>query len=232
MSTPRNSCAIDLVIFDCDGVLVDSEIIACRAVAETLQAIGHAIAPEAVAERFAGMSNKDMYALLEREFGALPAEFDAEMNRRAAAIFARDLKAMTGVEAVLAGLTMRACVASSSTPEGLVRKLEWTGLTRWFPDAVFSTAAVARGKPAPDIFLYVAERLSVVPARALVIEDSLPGVVAAKAAGMTVFGFTGGSHCRPGHGERLVAAGAERVFAEMSALPELIAQRNATFTTS
>ncbi|HUH84066.1 MAG TPA: HAD family phosphatase [Stellaceae bacterium] len=232
MSTPRNSRAIDLVIFDCDGVLVDSEVIASRAVAETLQAIGHAIAPEWVAERFAGMSNKDMYALLEREFGTLPTAFDAAMNRRAAAIFARELKAMAGVEAVLAGLTMRACVASSSTPEGLARKLEWTGLAGWFTDAVFSTAAVARGKPAPDIFLHVAKRLGVAPARALVIEDSLPGIAAAKAAGMTVFGFTGGSHCRPGHGERLAAAGAERVFAEMSLLPELIAQRNATFTTS
>ena len=102
MSTLRNSRGIDLVIFDCDGVLVDSEVIACRAVAETLQAIGHAIAPEAVAERFAGMSNKDMYAHLARELGTLPAEFDAEMNRRAAAIFARELKAMAGVEAVLA----------------------------------------------------------------------------------------------------------------------------------
>ncbi len=222
MSTLRNSRAIDLVIFDCDGVLVDSEVIACRAVAETLQAIGHAIAPEAVAERFAGMSNKDMYALLARDLGGLPAEFDAEMNRRAAAIFARELKAMAGVEAVLAGLAVRTCVASSSTPVELAQKLEWTGLARWFPGAVFSTAAVARGKPAPDIFLHVAERLGVVPARALVIEDSLPGVTAAKAAGMTVFGFTGGSHCRPGHSERLAAAGAERVFAEMSALPRLI----------
>ena len=232
MSTPRNSRGIDLVIFDCDGVLVDSEVIACRAVAETLHAIGHRIAPETVAERFAGMSNKDMYAQLERDLGALPAEFDAEMNRRAVAIFARELKAMAGVEAVLARLTVRACVASSSTPTMLARKLEWTGLARWFVGAAFSTTAVARGKPAPDIFLYVAERLGVAPARALVIEDSLPGVTAAKAAGMTVFGFTGGSHCRPGHGERLATAGAERVFAEMSELPQLIAQRNATFTTS
>jgi len=222
MSTPRNSRGVDLVIFDCDGVLVDSEVIACRAVAETLQAIGHGIAPEVVAERFAGMSNKDMYALLEREFGALPAAFDAEMNRRAAAIFARELKPMAGVEAVLAGLTVRACVASSSTPEGLAQKLAWTGLARWFPDAVFSTAAVARGKPAPDIFFHVAEHLGVAPSLVLVIEDSLPGVAAAKAAAMTVFGFTGGSHCRPGHGERLAAAGAERVFAEMSVLPRLI----------
>jgi len=223
MSTPRNSRRFDLVIFDCDGVLVDSEVIACRAVAETLAAVGHAMSPEAVAERFAGVSNRDMYAALERDFGApLPASFDAEMNRRAAAIFARELRPMAGLEAALAQLAMPTCVASSSTPKELARKLEWTRLARWFPGAVFSTAEVARGKPAPDIFLHAAARMGAPPSRALVVEDSLPGIAAAKAAGMTAFGFTGGSHCRTGHGGRLAAAGTDRVFAAMSDLPSLL----------
>jgi beta-phosphoglucomutase-like phosphatase (HAD superfamily) len=107
-----------------------------------------------------------------------------------------------------------------------------TGLSKWFDGAVFSASVVARGKPAPDLFLYAATQMKAAPERCLVIEDSAPGIIAAKAAGMTAFGFTGGSHCRPGHGERLAAAGADLVFAEMRALPALIAQRNATLTTS
>ncbi len=231
---PRISrAAIDLLIFDCDGVLVDSEVIAREAVAEALAAIGPALSAETIGERFVGMSNKDMYAALERERGAaLPASFDDDMNRLAAARFARELKPMPGLDAVLPLLAQRKCVASSSTPAMLAKKLDWTRLAHWFGGAVFSTAMVARGKPAPDIFLYAAERMGAAPGRALVIEDSAPGVVAAKAAGMTALGFTGGSHCRPRHADGLAAAGADLVFSEMRALPALIAQRNATFTTS
>lgn len=225
MSTPRISAgAFDLVIFDCDGVLVDSEVLACRAVAEALASIGHELSAEAVAERFVGISNKDMYAALERERGAkLPADFDAAMNRIAAALFERELRAMPGLDRALASLAERRCVASSSTPAMLAKKLAWTGLSASFGDAVFSAAAVARGKPAPDLFLYAAERMATAPARALVVEDSVPGIQAAKEAGMAVFGFTGGSHCRPDHGARLAEAGADLVFREMSALPALIA---------
>lgn len=231
---PKNSGApIDLLIFDCDGVLVDSEVIAREAVAAALAAIGHPLPAEVIGERFVGMSNKDMYAALERDRGApLPASFDAEMNRLAAERFARELRAMAGLQPILPLLAQRKCVASSSTPAMLARKLDWAGLVAWFEGAVFSTAMVARGKPAPDIFLYAAERMGAAPGHTLVIEDSAPGIAAAKAAGMTAFGFTGGSHCRPGHAERLAAAGADLIFSEMSALPALVAQRNATFTTS
>jgi len=216
--------SLDLIIFDCDGVLVDSEVLSGRAVAEALEAIGHRISPEGVAERFVGMSNKDMYAALESERGtALPANFDAEMNRLAAALFERELRPIRGLESALTALAEPRCVASSSTPVMLARKLAWTGLTPWFGDAVFSTAEVARGKPAPDIFLHAAERMGAAPARALVVEDSPLGIAAAKAAGMTAFGFTGGSHCRAGHSERLAAAGADLVFAEMTELPRLVA---------
>ena len=230
MSKPRNRATrsvvsgVDLLIFDCDGVLVDSEVIACHAVAAALAAVGSALSAEIIGERFVGMSNKDMYAALERERGApLPASFDVEMNRLAAERFARELKPMPGLATALPLLAQRKCVASSSTPAMLARKLDWAGLTAWFEGAVFSAAEVARGKPAPDIFLHAAARMAVAPARALVIEDSAPGVVAAKAAGMTVFGFTGGSHCRAGHAERLAAAGADLIFSEMSALPSLMA---------
>jgi HAD superfamily hydrolase (TIGR01509 family) len=225
MSTPRNSGArFDLVIFDCDGVLVDSEVIACRATADALQAIGQTVLAESIGERFLGFSQKDMYAALEADSGAtLPPEFDADMNRRAAALFERELRPMAGLEHALAQLPMAKCVASSSAPHMLARKLGWAGLGAWFGDAVFSTALVARGKPAPDIFFYAAAKMSVLPSRTLVVEDSAPGILAAKAAGMTAFGFAGGSHCRPGHGEGLAAAGADLVFADMTALPRLAA---------
>ena len=228
---PRNS-GVDLLIFDCDGVLVDSEDLACRAVAETLAAVGHVVTEEEIAARFIGVSNRDMVAALERERGEkLPATFVADMNRCAAALFERELKPIAGVADVVPGLAPR-CVASSTGPEMLARKLLWTGLAPWFGDAVFSAAAVPRGKPAPDLFLYAAGRMAAQPARCIVIEDSVPGILAAKAAGTTAFGFIGGSHCRAGHGERLTAAGADLVFGDMRDLPRLAAQRKATFTTS
>ena len=218
--------AFDLVIFDCDGVLVDSEVLACRAVAAALVAIGHAITPDEVGERFLGMSNKDMYAALERERGApLPEALAVELHRMETLLFERDLCAMPGLEAMLADLALPRCVASSSTPSLLRRKLDCTRLSHWFGEAVFSSAEVARGKPAPDLFLYAASRMGVAPARAVVIEDSAPGILAANSAGMTAFGFSGGSHCRPGYAQRLADAGADLVFQEMSALPVLLAGR-------
>lgn len=229
MASPHG---LGLVIFDCDGVLVDSEVLACRAGVEALAAIGHAMALERFAERFVGLSTKDVYAALEADLGRpLPEEFKADVRRRSAVLFA-DLQAIDGVAATLAALPVPKCVASSSTPEALGRKLRQTGLLDHFAPALFSSAMVARGKPAPDLFLHAAASMGVPPARCLVIEDSTHGVIAAQAAGMTVFGFAGGSHCGSGHRERLAAAGADLVFAAMRELPALLDQRNLTFTTS
>ena len=229
---PRNSGAaappgIDLVVFDCDGVLVDSEVLACRAVVDTLLAFGHAVPVESIAERFTGVSNKDMYAALAEDIGGpLPEEFDSAMKRCALDLFERELVAIAGLAMVLPRLAVAKCVASSSLPDDIVWKLRRTNLLRWFPtSAIFSTALVPRGKPAPDIFLHAAEKMGTSPARSIAIEDSAPGVAAAKAAGMTTFGFTGGSHCRPRHEARLKAAGADLVFADMRELPGLIAAR-------
>jgi HAD superfamily hydrolase (TIGR01509 family) len=230
---PRIEAPFDLVIFDCDGVLIDSEMIACRVEVEALAALGCAITLDRYMECCIGRAHGDARAELERELGrALPAEFTADAALRVASAFARDLRAMAGVERVLATLPLSKCVASSSRPERLAHTLGLTGLAAWFGDAVFSTAMVARGKPAPDIYLHAAAQMGHAPARCLVIEDSAPGIIGAKAAGMTVFGFTGGSHCRDGHGARLAAAGADLVFADMRELPALIAQRKATLTTS
>ena len=219
---------IDLVVFDCDGVLVDSEVLACRAVVDTLAAFGHSVCAESVARRFTGVSNKDMYAALAADIGGpLPDEFDAAMKRCALDLFERELAAIAGLATVLPQLAVAKCVASSSLPDDIMWKLQRTDLLRWFPaTAIFSTALVARGKPAPDIFLYAAEKMGVSPGRAIAIEDSAPGVTAAKAAGMATFGFAGGSHCRPGHAARLEAAGADLVFADMRELAGLIAARD------
>jgi len=219
---------IDLVVFDCDGVLVDSEVLACRAVVDTLAAFGHTVGTESIAERFTGVSNKDMYAALAADIGGpLPEEFDAAMKRRALDLFERELAAITGLATVLPRLAVAKCVASSSLPDDIAWKLQRTDLLRWFPPtAIFSTALVARGKPAPDIFLYAAEKMGVSPGRSIAIEDSVPGITAAKAAGMATFGFAGGSHCGTGHPAQLKAAGADVVFAEMQELPDLIAARD------
>src|SRR5229473_2555310 len=208
---PRNNRAahpgIDLVVFDCDGVLVDSEVIACRAVVDTLAALAADLG------------------------GALPEDFDATMKRHAFELFERELKAIAGLETVLPLLAMAKCVASSSLPDDLLWKLRRTDLLRWFPPAaIFSTALVARGKPAPDIFLYAAARMGASPQRSIAIEDSAPGVAAAKAAGMTALGFAGGSHCRLGHDARLAAAGADLVFSDMRELSGLIAARDQRFS--
>jgi HAD superfamily hydrolase (TIGR01509 family) len=230
---PRTSRAaaspgVDLIVFDCDGVLVDSEVLACRAVVDTLAAFGHAATAESIAERFTGMSNRDMYAALAIDVGgAPPADFDAAMKRRALALFEQELAAIAALDTVLPRLAIAKCVASSSLPDDILWKLQRTDLLRWFsPAAVFSTALVAYGKPAPDIFLYAAAQMGAAPERSVAIEDSTPGVTAAKAAGMTTFGFTGGSHCRPGHAARLAAAGADLVFDDMRELPGLIAARD------
>jgi HAD superfamily hydrolase (TIGR01509 family) len=230
---PRNSGAaassgIDLIVFDCDGVLVDSEVLACRAVAETLAAFGYGVPVESIAERFIGVSNRDMYAALAADTGgALPDGFDAAMKRGALELFERELTAIAGLETVLPRLVIAKCVASSSLPDDIVWKLRRTDLLRWFPTtAIFSTALVARGKPAPDIFLYAAKKMGTSPGRSIAVEDSAPGVAAAKAAGMATFGFTGGSHCRPGQEARLRSAGADLVFADMRELPSLIAARD------
>jgi beta-phosphoglucomutase-like phosphatase (HAD superfamily) len=117
---------------------------------------------------------------------------------------------------------MPVCVASNSYPDRLHHSLEVTGLWKFFDPHVFSAAMVERGKPAPDLFLFAAERLNVSPADCLVIEDSVHGTIAAQAAGMTVVGFCGGSHCKTGHAERLLGAGCMRTFARMNEFGEFL----------
>lgn len=210
----------DLVIFDCDGVLIDSEPLTIRIEVDMLAEAGIAITGDEIIERYCGISMKAMLADLEAQFGCrLGDEFAARHAARLAALCEAELRAMPGVEAVLDGGLGRMCVASSSSPERLRHTLGLVGLYRRFDPHVFSATMVARGKPAPDLFLLAAERMAASPARCVVVEDSLPGVEAAMAAGMTAIGFVGGGHCAPGHADRLCAAGAPSVVAAMPELP-------------
>ncbi len=219
----------EVVIFDCDGVLVDSEVIA---LAETRQALGEAglyLSDEEVFDRFLGLSVEAIARSAEKDLGgALPASFPTDLTRRILAGFENELQGVAGIRQALAGLGARVCVASSSAPERIRRSLAAVGYARLFEPNIFSASAVERGKPNPDLFLYAAREMGAAPAACLVIEDSVPGVQAATAAGMQVFGFTGGSHISgPAQGERLSAAGAALIFADMTELPDIIRRRRA-----
>ena len=223
MSRAAQRPMADLIIFDCDGVLIDSEVIACRIDAEVLSEAGIPISAAEIAQRFIGTTMSQMLATLSEEHEvALPDDLVARLQARLETAFAQELRPLPGTAELLAALTVPSCVASSSGPERLAQSLGLTGLADHFGARVFSARSVARGKPAPDLFLYAAERMAVEPDHCLVVEDSLSGVTAAVAAGMAVTGFTGGSHCGSGHGERLRAAGAVQVVANMADLGELI----------
>jgi len=217
---------MELVIFDMDGVLVDSEIISARVATRALNDAGYEIDEAGVLDRFLGISNVSMVKTIERETGLrLTDAFIADLRRDVLAAYEGELEAIPGIESALSGITVSRCVASSSNPERIERSLQLTGLARHFGDDVFSATMVDRGKPAPDLFLYAASRMGAAPERCVVIEDSTAGVTGAKAAGMTVLGFTGGSHVRHElHGPKLAAAGADAVFGHMEALQGLIAE--------
>ena len=215
----------ELVIFDCDGVLVDSEPIINQAHANMLTACGYAITEEDLVERFCGMSDSEMLGVIEREWArTLPASYTERVGLLVEAGFRQSLVAIAGIVELLDLLAIPVCVASSSSPEQIRHKLALTGLLPRFRRNLFSAAMVARGKPAPDLFLYAAHYLATAPECCLVVEDSPAGIDAAVAAGMTAIGFCGGSHCGPEHEARLQARGAALVLAEMSELANAIAK--------
>ena len=217
--------AIDLVIFDCDGVLVDSEVISCRAHAETLTRHGYPITADEVLNRFLGVSDREARLMIENEISRkLPNDFESQVKQATLQFYADDLRAISYVSEAIAAIGLPKCVASSGTPEKIRHGLTCAGLYDQLAPHIFSAAEVKRGKPAPDLFLFAAEQMQAAPAQCLVIEDSIPGVTGAVAAGMTVLGFHGGSHCPPGHADTLRAAGAIMTFEDMRQLPDLIAQ--------
>ncbi len=188
----------DLVIFDCDGVLIDSEIISARMLVAELSRLGLTIDLAYVERHFLGRSYPVVMDVIRREFGLdLPPDFEAQYREALLAAFQSELKSVPHVHDVLAGIGVPFCVATSSSPRRVEMSLNLVGLTQLVGDRVYTSTLVARGKPAPDLFLYAAEKMGVQPDRTLVIEDSLTGIRAGLAAGMTVWRFVGGSHLGP-----------------------------------
>lgn len=187
--------AIDLIIFDCDGVLIDSEIISAQMLVDELAALGVHIDLAYVARHFLGRSYPTVMASIRTDFGLnLPPEFEDLYRNRLMAAFEQNLTVIPHVNDVLNQLALPYCVATSSSPKRAERSLQIVGLEVLTRDKLFTAAMVARGKPAPDLFLLCANRFQVDPARCLVIEDSLNGIRAARAAGIPVWRFTGGTH--------------------------------------
>lgn len=222
MQTP----APRLVIFDCDGVLIDSEIIAARAQSRALAEHGIAITPEEAAHRFAGIPDADMWQTLQAENAcSLPEGFARQYADRLENTFRQELRALPHVHETLAALRARGldiCVASSSTPPKLEAALRLVGLWDEFAPNVFSTAQVAKGKPAPDVFLFAARQMRAAVLDCVVVEDSVPGVRAARAARMRAVGFVGASHNGPDQRQRLLDEGAFVVIDDLQRLPEVI----------
>ncbi|WP_371669897.1 HAD family hydrolase [Streptomyces sp. NBC_00289] len=210
----------DLVIFDNDGVLVDSEPISNRLLAAYLTELGHPTTYEDSIRDYMGSAMHRIHDLVQERTGQrLPADFDDSFHRRVFAAFERELEPVPGVFGVfekLAADGVPYCVASSGSHERIRVGHRKTGLDRWFDDArIFSAQDVGRGKPAPDLFLYAAERMGVEPARCVVVEDSPLGVRAAVAAGMNVVGFTAMTPA-----DNLVGSG--ELFDDMAELADLL----------
>ncbi len=207
----------DLIIFDCDGVLVDSEVLSCRCLSRVLAGYGINLDQDQALDLFLGRS---VTAVVEH-YGALghaiPERFASELRVGVRAAFRSSLCPIDGVSSVLEGLQIPHCVASSSDIDRVSFSLSLTGLAPHFDRRLYTSQMVERGKPAPDLFLYAAERMQADPHRTLVIEDSVSGVTAGKAAGMTVWGFVGGSHYQSRDGKAILSrAGADRVFGRMA----------------
>jgi len=209
----------ELIIFDCDGVLVDSEVLSCHCLTMMLQRHEIEADLDFVFETFLGKSVSavtDYYRAHGRTVGE---DFPAELRTLVRRSFAESLQPIPGVTKLLRGLDLSFCVASSSDLDRIEFSLELTGLAPLFAGKMFSAQMVRRGKPAPDLFLHAASSMGADPRHVLVIEDSVSGVEAGKAAGMTVWGFVGGSHYARRDGVALLkAAGADCVFDRMGDL--------------
>lgn len=213
-----------LIIFDCDGVLVDSEPLSIAVLVEMLASIGVGMDAGEAKDRFLGRSLSFVTDTLRDDYGVLAGDdFLERMRTRLYERFRQELKPVPGIGAALAELDDARCVASSSQPERIRLSLELTGLGEFFGPRIYSATMVANGKPAPDLFLYAAGKTGYAPADCIVIEDSPAGIMAARAAGMTVFAFTGGSHAQSAAFRAEIAAlSPDVVFDAMSDLVHLV----------
>ncbi|WP_299815936.1 HAD family phosphatase [uncultured Roseibium sp.] len=205
--------SVQLVIFDCDGVLIDSEVISARMLVAELAKRDVHITMDYVAHHFLGRSYPVVLQQIRKEFGIdLPPEFETHYRATLLSAFEKDLKPISGVRAVIEQLKPDYCLATSSSPPRLAKSLEITGLKDLFTDRTTTATEVVHGKPAPDLFLLAAQKRGIDPANCLVIEDSENGVKAGLAAGMQVWRFIGGSHLKNLVNSEDVSVGAAHVF--------------------
>jgi len=214
---------IELIIFDCDGVLVDSEVVGNRVYADYLTLLGFPHTPEECCAQYLGMSDATVMKQFAERGTPLPDTFKDDVHRLEQAALSVELEPVPGVSAVLAALDVPYCLASSGTWGKINSSLTKTGLDKHFGDNKFCFEQVENGKPAPDLFLFAARAMGFDPDCTLVIEDSRAGVQAGVSAGMTVAGFTGGAHIPPGHDIALRDLGAHHILDRMRGLPELLA---------
>lgn len=212
-----------LVIFDCDGVLVDSEVVVIALEVEMFADLGVELTAEEISRTFVGLKDAEIHRRIEERFAmTFPPGFDDEKRDRVTAALDTDLRVVPGMPGLLAALETRRCVASSSRPFRIRRSLELTGLLPHLDPHLYSTNMVERGKPFPDVFLHAAADMGAEPADCVVVEDSTHGVEGAVAAGMRVIGFTAAGHCTPDTGERLLAAGAHEIAPDAATLAALL----------
>jgi HAD superfamily hydrolase (TIGR01509 family) len=212
-----------LVIFDCNGVLVDSEPIAAAVLSDAFKGIGVAISADTVARRFQGRRPSDIFAAVEAATTTrIPPNFPGEVAAETLRRLRTELRAIAHAVHALTWIRGPKAVASSSSPERIHLSLEVTNLIRFFETRLFSASSVYKGKPAPDVFLLAAARSQADPSQCIVVEDSAPGVAAAVAAGMTPIGFVGGSQTPGRLATELLARGARTVVADMRALKSAI----------
>jgi HAD superfamily hydrolase (TIGR01509 family) len=212
-----------VVIFDCNGVLVDSEPLATAILSQEFTRAGFTLTPDVIACYFTGRRPADIFAEVESVSGRkLPPNFASAVASIIVRRFRTELRATHHAEYALSWLRGPKCVASSSSYKRIRISLECTGLIRFFDDNLFSASDIRRGKPAPDLFLHAAEKLQVEPGECLVVEDSPVGVAASLAAGMTAIGFVGGSHASGQLGNQLRSAGARTVISDLRALKSAV----------
>ena len=208
-----------MVIFDCNGVLVDSETITSAVLADAFNRVGISLTADVVARQFQGRRSADVFAAVEKATKRrLPSGFEIRVATETLRRLRTELRAIPHATHALTWIRGPKAVASSSGIDRVRTSLELTGLLRFFESRLFSAAEVPRGKPAPDLVLYAASRMQVEPAACIVVEDSAAGVTAAAAAGMTPIGFVGGSRAGGQLARALIAAGAYTVVADMRAL--------------
>ncbi len=212
-----------MVIFDCNGVLVDSEPIAAAVFSEALGRIGVTLSAAGAMRRLHGRRPADVFAAVETATGrSLPPDFAAFVAAQTLRRLRTELRPIAHAAHALTWIRGPKAVASSSPPERIRTSLEVTGLMRFFEPRCYSASAVRKGKPAPDLFLLAAARSEVEPSACIVVEDSAPGIAAAAAAGMEPIGFVGGS-LSPGRlAAELLATGARTIVADMRALKSAI----------